>query len=79
MKPNLVKIDSRVPIPIPKRGRPKGSSKYGPIFSRMKSGDSFVVPTESRRTSVSLFCMREGIKIITRRDEKTGGFRIWKS
>lgn len=64
-----MKVESNIPLP----------AIYP--FAKMKVGDSFAIPSDIKRTAVSISAMRYGRKYsmkFTIRKMPDGGFRCWR-
>jgi len=68
----MTTIETGIPIPASKAGRPKTS----PIY-KMNIGDSFTT-TKIGRINAYACAKRNGVKITSRKQEN-GTFRIWRT
>lgn len=72
MKPTTTKLEQGIPIPA---RQPTGGIKA--LLSKMKAGESFVVPTLAERNSIFMGAKRAKIPVTTRK-LNGDGFRIWR-
>ena len=69
------KIESDIPIPMSRAGRPGGGSKYP--WHILEIGQSFFVPgTKNNVTGIPVELKRRGYRITTRVVD--GGCRVWR-